>query len=415
MEGPEFIDSGYLAVQGDTIVEIGFQKDLPVGFAENHECEITNNSICLPGFINSHIHLSYEFYKGLNSSIGQLNWLYELVQISRGQDSAQKLQIAQTNLESAICSGTTCIVENTPFVESFQALHDSRIKALIGLEVFGNNVEQANEIFENSLQRFESLASKFGRSNLDFTFSPHSIYNVSAPLLTRLSQWTKQQNKQLLLHLAEFAFENELTQQGCSPAELKSFHEKLQVAQASSAGLKGVSPVQYLAQLGCLGPHLLATHLIQTSPRDLQLLSEYAVSAVSCPRSNSYLMNGSANLAEMYEQGLIVSFATDGLSSNLSLSLLEEIKTAWFLQRSNSFAVNAKKLFEGITINPAKQLGLEKKIGSLAKGKKADFVQFKLTNTKINLIQNTQNNLYEVLLKELTDCAIEQVWIDGVS
>jgi cytosine/adenosine deaminase-related metal-dependent hydrolase len=415
MNGLAPIDKGYMLVEKGHIVNIGNQNELKLESLKNSNFQVHNFSdgIALPGFINNHVHLAYKRnYKQVKPG-AQLNWMKELIFSSRNETAEDKLQTAKDNIESVLKSGTTFLVENTPFPQTVQALGHSPLKALVGLEVFGNDPARADDILKCSLNDLAQLEASYGSSKISFTLSPHAVYNVSGQLFINLTRWAQNNHKLLLTHLAEFSFESQLTHNGQPEPELKEFYAALKVHEPNLKFLKGLSPVAYLHKLGCLVPNLLLTHLINLKEPDFGLLAESGCKLVSCPRSNSYLLNGRCNIGKLHQKGLRVSFATDGLSSNFDFDLLDEIKAAQHISGSAGESIEAQTLFEAITSVPAKQLGLGEQIGSLQVGKKADFVCFKLDEHQQNAVTTNLANVYVYLLSELKTNMLAGIWIDG--
>ena len=414
------IPYGYLLIENGQIQEIGLQSEISENLnsiSENYQIIQLKNSICLPGFINSHIHISYTNNYSPVKNNEQIEWIKDLVADSRNFSSENKKQIAQQNINQVIESGTTFIVENTPFDEPIELISKTKLKGLIGVEVFGNNDSLAEEIFDNYLIKLFELEKKYLSKNISFTFSPHSIYNVSAELLKRLSEWSIKQDQSLLIHLSEFDFECELTQLGYPSKGLSELHKLLKVSQINLNNINNLSPIQYLNSIDCLNSNLFATHLTKATEEDFELLADKGVNIISCPRSNSFLNNGVLNFNNIKQNNIEVIYGTDGLSSNFDLDILSEIKTTWSIFKSHGFDISAESLFRGITITPAKKLKKDKEIGSLEKGKSADFVSFELSEDKINLVlefvSDKSENLYQFFLSELDSSKINGVWIDG--
>ncbi len=414
------IPYGYLLIENGQIQEIGLQSEIKENLnsiSENYQIIQLKNSICLPGFINSHIHISYTNNYSPVKNNEQIDWIKNLVFESRNFSSENKKQIAQNNIDKVINSGTTFIVENTPFDESIDLINKSKIKALIGLEVFGNNDSLSQQIFEKYQAKLLELEEKYTSKNISFTFSPHSIYNVSIELMKKLSKWSIEHKKKLLIHLAEFDFESDLTHLGYPSIGLSELYKLLNVSQICLNSIKNITPIKYLDSIDCLNDNLLATHLTKASNDDFKLIAKNKVNIISCPRSNAFLNNGVLNFNTIKNNNLKVVYGTDGLSSNSDLDILNEIKSTWSIFKSHGFDISAEDLFRGITFDAAKILGLEKEIGSLEENKKADFVSFELSEEKISIVlkmlSNNSDSIYQFLLTELNSSFINGVWIDG--
>ncbi len=379
--GRSAIPKGFLQIEKKQITLIGKQSEL----SNCANIIRFSNTIALPAFINAHIHLSYQ---NKISSKKSLDWIYELICESRAYSPAEKTAIAKQNLKQIYQTGTKVIVENTPFREVIEILASSNIEALIGLEVFGQN----EEVFTKYLNQIEQLQAEFG--SLNFTFSPHSIYNVGTTLLQKLTEWAITNNKPLLLHLAEFDFEVELTQKGFASDELSHFYKQINFPEPDLRPLMGLSPVEYLQKINCLNSNLCLTHCIKASIADLEILAKNQVKIITCPRSNFYLENGHANLVTMLELGLELCFGTDGLCSNSDLNLLNEIK---FVQKQG-LKISSKTLFESITSAPARAFGLNN-LGSLEINKRAILNCLKLNQEQMQKALSLNENIYTFLLE----------------
>jgi len=144
----------------------------------------------------------------------------------------------------------------------------------------------------------------------------------------------------------------------------------------------GGSPVQYLEQLGILGPDVLAAHCIFVDEADRKVLARRQVGCVHNPSSNMMLASGVSPVPEMRAAGIAVGLGTDGpAGSNNDLDLMEEIDLAAKLAKitkMDPLALNAKAVVEMATIDGARALHMDKEIGSLEAGKKADFILIRL-------------------------------------
>jgi 5-methylthioadenosine/S-adenosylhomocysteine deaminase len=143
-----------------------------------------------------------------------------------------------------------------------------------------------------------------------------------------------------------------------------------------------MSPVAYLEKIGVLGPDIVAAHCIFVDEADRKLLAQRGVGCVHNPSSNMMIASGVSPVPEMRAAGVAVGLGTDGpAGSNNDLDLMEEIDLAAKLakiSKMDPLALNAKSVVEMATIDGARALHMEKEIGSLDVGKKADLVLISL-------------------------------------
>jgi 5-methylthioadenosine/S-adenosylhomocysteine deaminase len=145
-----------------------------------------------------------------------------------------------------------------------------------------------------------------------------------------------------------------------------------------SRGQNGTTPVQYLDKIGVLGPDVVAAHCIWVDEADRKILAQRQVGCVHNPSSNMMLASGVSPVPELRAAGVAVGLGTDGpAGSNNDLNLMEEMDLAAKLAKITKMdprALNAKTVVGMTTIEGARALHMEKEIGSLEAGKKADII-----------------------------------------
>jgi 5-methylthioadenosine/S-adenosylhomocysteine deaminase len=185
--------------------------------------------------------------------------------------------------------------------------------------------------------------------------APHSIYTCSEKTLRDAAALARKYQAPIVIHVAEMK------------KELDDSREK-----------NGTTPVQYLNKIGVLGPDLVAAHCIYVDEMDRKILAEQKVGCVHNPSSNMMLASGVAPVAEMRAANVAVGLGTDGVAgSNNDMDLMEEMDLAAKLAKITKMdprALSAKAVVEMATIEGAKALHMDKEIGSLEKGKKADII-----------------------------------------
>jgi 5-methylthioadenosine/S-adenosylhomocysteine deaminase len=210
------------------------------------------------------------------------------------------------------------------------------------------------------LQYTEKFLKKWqGDPQIHAAPAPHSIYTCSKKTLQDSAALARKYHAPILIHVSEMK---------------KEWDDSLKN--------NGMSPVQYLEKVGVLGPDVIAAHCIFVDEADRTLLAQRGVGCVHNPSSNMMIASGVSPVPEMRTAGVAVGLGTDGpAGSNNDLNLMEEIDLAAKLakiSRMDPLALNAKAVVEMATIDGARALHLEKEIGSLEKGKKADMVLISL-------------------------------------
>jgi 5-methylthioadenosine/S-adenosylhomocysteine deaminase len=189
--------------------------------------------------------------------------------------------------------------------------------------------------------------------------APHSIYTCSRKTLQDSAALARKYKAPILIHVAEMKKEWE-----------------------DSEKQNGMSPVGYLNSIGVLGRDVVAAHCIYVDATDRELLAQKQVGCVHNPSSNMMLASGVSPVPELRAAGVAVGLGTDGpAGSNNDLDLMEEMDLAAKLAKITKMsptALNAKAVVEMATIDGAKALHMDKEIGSLEPGKKADLILISL-------------------------------------
>jgi 5-methylthioadenosine/S-adenosylhomocysteine deaminase len=174
----------------------------------------------------------------------------------------------------------------------------------------------------------------------------------------------------------------------------------------------GELPVDYLNTIGFLGEEVSAVHCVWVSDREIDLLKKTGTKVSHNPESNMKLGSGVAPVPSMLRKGITVSLGTDGCASNDNLDMFEEMRTAAFLHKVanlNASVISALDVLKMATISGAKSLGLEKQVGSLEAGKKADLILVNLESAHMRPVND--------VISTLVYCAnagdVETVIVDG--
>jgi 5-methylthioadenosine/S-adenosylhomocysteine deaminase len=208
---------------------------------------------------------------------------------------------------------------------------------------------------EEMMEKQRELVEEYAQHALITpSIAAHAPYTVSAPNLVKEAELAEEYDVPLQIHLSETKWEVE-----------KMLEEK------------GMSPVAYLADLGILSDRLVAAHCVHLSPEDIALLVEFEVGVSHNPVSNLKLASGVSPVPEMVRQGVKLGLGTDGAASNNTLDLLRDMQLAALLHKGTSgdpTALPARKMVELVTVDGARVLGLDDRIGTLTEGREADLI-----------------------------------------
>ena len=357
------IENGYLIVQGDTIIAVGEGLPrMPNGPIFTKQTIDAKGALVLPGFINGHTHVAMTLLRGLHDDVTLDDWLRKYIFPAEAKNVTEDFVRWGTRLAAAeqIRSGVTTFADMYYFEDAVaEETKAAGMRGVLG-ETFIDFPAPDNKTNAAMLEYTEKFLKRWGGDPLiHAAAAPHSIYTCSAKTLQDSANLARKYHAPILIHVAEMKKELD-----------------------DSLKQNGLTPVQYLEKLGVLGPDVLAAHCIFVDEKDRKILADHQVGCVHNPSSNMMLASGVAPVIEERAAGIAVGLGTDGpAGSNNDLDLMEEMDLAAKLQKISKMdprALGAKSVVEMATVEGAKALHMEKEIGSLEVGKKADIILISL-------------------------------------
>jgi 5-methylthioadenosine/S-adenosylhomocysteine deaminase len=286
--------------------------------------------------------------------------------------------------------GVTCFNDMYFFPEAAaQAVLSARMRAALGMIVIEFRSPYANDAvdyLDKGLRLRDSLRDE---PRLSFCIAPHAPFTVGDAAFEKVATYAAELDVPVHIHLHET--EDEIR-------ESLSAHK--------------VRPIRRLQKLGLLGPALIAVHAVHLTPDEIGLLAEHGCHVAHCPSSNLKLASGIAPVWQLRRQGVNVGLGTDGAASNNRLDLLAEMRLAALLAKGSSgdpTALPAHAVLQMATLDAARALGLDQRIGSLEKGKRADIAAIRLAGPELSPCYDPLSHLAYVVGRE----HVSHVWIDG--
>jgi cytosine/adenosine deaminase-related metal-dependent hydrolase len=391
------IFSGDILIEGDRIKYIG-KKLKPSSETKISKTIDARSFWVLPGFIQTHTHLCQTLLRNQAEGLTLLNWLKKKVWPYEAALTKEKMRMsAELGIMELLKSGTTTIldmgsVHHTDII--FDVCRRLGIRAFSGKAMMdeGNDVpETLKEKTEESIEETWKLIEKWhGAENgrLQYALAPRFVLSCSQKLLKKVSDLSEK-NK-ILIHT--HASENEI--------ESKIVKKKY-----------GLSNIRYLNKIGLCGRRSIFAHCIWLDEKEMELLSSTQTSVAHCPTSNLKLASGIARIPEMTAAGIRVTLGADGAPCNNNLDMLQEMRLAGLIHRVKYgvAALASETILAMATIEGAAALGMEKEIGSLEVGKKADLI---LVNQKTDHTQPIGSD-YDTLIYAAKSSDVDTVIVDG--
>lgn len=230
---------------------------------------------------------------------------------------------------------------------------------------------------------------------IDFGIAPHAPYSVNPKLFIELFKLAKNNSLPMSIHIAEVKEEIEFLVKG--KGEGIDLLKELDVLEESWKS-PGLTSVKYLNSLEILNSNVIGVHLNYLDEEEIEILKEKRVGIVHCPKSHRFFQRKNFPIQKLIDKGIIVALGTESLASNDSLSILEEMKEL----KKRYKTLSSNLILKLATINGAKVLGLDDKIGSIQPGKRADIIG-------IRLPESFNNDLYDFIVEDAKEVMLNMV------
>jgi 5-methylthioadenosine/S-adenosylhomocysteine deaminase len=331
-------------------------------------------------------------FRGLADDLDLQEWLTKYIFPAEAKNVTEEFVRAGTRLGLAemIRGGTTTYCDMYYFED---AIADETAKAgvrgVLGETVIDFPVAD-NKTNAEAMAYVEKFVKKWqGNELIVPAVAPHAPYTVSEEHLKAIRAFSDRTGAPIVTHISE---------------------TKREVDESLKA--KGASPVDYLARIGFLNERVIAAHMVWPNEGEISILKQAGVGVVHNPQSNMKLASGVSPVPKMLAAGLKLGLGTDGAASNNDLSMWEEMDTAAKLHKlisGDPKVMSAAQAFELATIGGAGALHLEKEIGSIEKGKRADLVV--VNHDSLNQIPFY--NIYSDLVYATKASDVQTVIING--
>ena len=375
-EGEKPIHHATLLIQGGMIAGVLTPKDKRPSF---HGAEVLDakDTLIMPGLVNAHGHTAMTLFRGLADDLPLKQWLFEKIFPAEARCLNEETVYwgALLGCLEMIASGTTTVSDGYFYQDATaRAFRKAGIRALVAQGVIDFAAPGVPDPTQNLAVGKAFIERWTGVSDL---IRPglfcHSLTTCSDRTLQEAMNISLACSLPLQLHLSETQEEVE------------------EVLRRT-----GKPPVAHLRDLGLLSEHLIAVHAVHLEDEEIEMLAENRVRLVHCPESNMKLASGMARITEMLKKGLVLGLGTDGCASNNNLDLFKEMDIAAKLDKVRTLdPVNLKAgtALKMATIWGAKVLGLEKEIGTIEVGKRADIITVDLRKPHLVPLYNPISTL----------------------
>jgi cytosine/adenosine deaminase-related metal-dependent hydrolase len=407
--GRRIIADGAVLIRGDRIVEVGKAADLEA----RHPTEPLHrfaDHLITPGLVDTHVHLAQALIRGCADDRALIEWLCDRVWVLQGHFTEDDGRVsARLCIAEMLKSGTTTFLESMlahryGFDGIAESVRDSGIRATLAkivmdtpryanaaLPMHPGMIEDRETGLEGTL-RMHARWHGAADGRIRVWFGPRTPGAVTPELYREIARLARADGLGITMHLAEVRQDREF---------LQSAYARL--------------PVEFAEDVGLVGPHVVLVHMIWISEGEIRTLARTGTHVSHNPHSNAKLGSGVCPVPALLRAGVNVALGCDGGPSNNTYDLVREMKMAACLHKGvqeDPLAVPAEQVLEMATLGGARALGLERDIGSLEPGKKADLAIFALHRLHLTPNPNPVSTLvYAAGGGDVSDVMVDGRWV----
>ena len=408
-EGTGIINNGAIGIKGNKIVAVGKEYDILKKYTAHRYIDATNK-VVMPGFVDSHMHTSNAIVRGGSQDLPLGDWMFRgilpLLSLAKTEDLVKGSML---NIIESLKTGTTTFGDfDVPMLDLISNHIKVKTRAVVSdminelpkdVTVIQHGVLYPldSAIGNSKLKNNTKLIENYHNSNngrIVCRYGPQAVDMCSVELLKEIKNLADKQEVDIFLHVAQ------------SPEET-----------VQSVMRNGKRPIPLLQELGYLNDRLLAAHMTDATLEELKLVAQSGAAMALCTNSN-VIISGTLPPSQEFESfGGLVALGTDQTPGNNCNIMFNEMKISALMNKyknRDSKIYPAWKVLRMATIEAARALRLDDKVGSLKEGKLADVIIIDLTATTMTpVLEDPIRNIIPNLVYSARGNEVETVIIDG--
>jgi 5-methylthioadenosine/S-adenosylhomocysteine deaminase len=395
-------ERGYVMIEGDRI-SAAREGHPPAQLISKADDSIdADGLVVMPGLINGHVHLQQTLVRGMSDDGGVMPWVFKIAFPVYMNMTAEEIYLAElTGIVENLRGGATAVTNNLtvrPSPDAFDAClragKDSGIRYKLARGFNERGVpeqlcETGKDILADMLRLTKTYHnSENGRLRVDF--NPHTLALVTRDTLVRAYELSQEWGNGIHLHTAE------------SMPEVQDWVKET-----------GKRHVEWLYDLGILGPHFQLAHSIHLDDHEIELVAKTGACIVHNPVSNCFTGGGIAPVLKLHKAGATVALGTDGQAVANGREMLDVLTWTVNLQKAANLdmvGLGADEVLQMACRNGAKAFGLPDQIGSLEVGKKADVILIDLNKSRLT---RPAKNLPSMIINFARAGDVDTAIVDG--
>ena len=351
------------------------------------------NKVIMPGLINTHCHSAMSIFRGTFEGCNLYTWLNEKIwPIEAKLTEKQVYDASMLSIIEMISTGTTCFNDHYFISEpTRKVVETTKMRAVLTRVLMDNDGDKA---LNERIKEFKKFYETRNRENdlITYTVSPHGLYTCSDKCLEEARKLALEYQLPVHVHFLESIDEIE---------DIKKLH-----GEDAAYVLK-----KYFGDM-----HTILAHGVKLTDEDIEILKTMDTGIAHNPISNLRLGCKIADTTKYLKNGINIGLGTDGQGSGNNLDMFEAMRTACLIQggiHENEDRITSKEAIKMATINGAKLLGLEDKIGSIEEGKEADIILVNMAPTLDNITKIPNNDILSNLVYNTSGRDVDTTIVKG--
>ena len=386
------IENGAIAIRGERILAVGPKSEIEQRYQARQRLD-RPDAILAPGLIDTHTHAAMSLFRGIADDLRLQDWLEHYIFPAEARNVTPDFVRWGTRLGclEMLLSGTTTYTDMYYFEDVVaEATKEAGMRGVLGETIIGFPSPDAKTPADALAFTDRYLTRFHGDPLIVPAVAPHAIYTNSDETLQACRALANRHAAPLVIHLSETKHEND-----------------------ECLARRKLTPTQALDAMGVFNGRTVAAHAVWVDEADLAILKSRGVGIAHCPSSNMKLASGVAPVTRMLALDMPVGLGPDGpAGSNNDFNMFEEMDLAAKLQKvttGDPRNLPAEAAVEMATIRGARALGMEKEIGSLESGKRADLISIRLDRPNAVPLYN----VYSQIVYALKGSDVEDVMVNG--
>jgi cytosine/adenosine deaminase-related metal-dependent hydrolase len=385
------IERGWVRIEGDAINSLGAGAPPEVPGAETVDA---GGDIIMPGMVDPHCHMAMTLFRGLGEDVDDRLYRYVLPMerkfVTRDMVRAGTA-LAALELTEA---GVTTVADMYYFeTEVGRVCDQAGLRGVVG-QTIADFDPPDHATIDEGFALTEELVDEFrGHDRVIPSIAPHAPYSTDVAVMNRVARWADDHpDVPVQIHLAEMVSEMEWCEKN-----------------------HGLRPVEVVEKAGLLRKGLICAHCLFVSESDIEKMAHARVCVAHNARSNAKAGRGIAPVEALRAAGIPVGIATDGPMSGNTLDLFSQFGPVSMFQKllgQSRKPMPAVEVIRMATIEGARVLGLDRQIGSLEPGKKADLIRIDVSAPRMQPIYDVYATLvFSAMPDDVRDVMVAGEWL----